>query len=156
MSHSNTTAESARPPVKPVDLTAARQMLPLVQAIVRDIVGNKRHLDALSAEQATLDSFRRELTWVSRSRRYAVTEEVAQVESSLHTAVNELAALGVALVDADAGAVDFPTKINDKPAAFSWQLGDEGVSYWRYNGENQRRPIPADWSGTPLRVRGHR
>ena len=59
--------------------------------------------------------------------------------------MSELSALGVSLSDDETGEVDFPTKINGKSAAFTWKLGEEAVRFWRYSGEEQRRPIPADW-----------
>ncbi len=83
-----------------------------------------------------------------------MSEEVTQTERSFATALGELKQLGVALVDADAGRVDFPTRINGRPAAFSWQMGEDGVAFWRYSEEDQRRPIPTDWqSGSTLRAR---
>jgi hypothetical protein len=138
-----------------IDLSTARQMLPLVRSIVTDIIDQKRRLADLSHEQDILDRERRSLTWESRRRRYAVTDEVSQTERNFTTAVGELSRLGVTLVDPDAGRVDFPTRINGRPAAFSWQVGEEGVGYWRYAEEDLRRPIPTDWQhGTALRVRG--
>jgi hypothetical protein len=62
------------------------------------------------------------------------------------------------LVDDEAGEVDFPTRINGRAAAFTWKLGQDGVSHWHYQGEDQLRPIPADWEAgpmlTPARFRG--
>jgi hypothetical protein len=130
-------------------------MLPLVRSIVTDIVDTRHRLTELSAEQDALDSNRRGLDWAARQRRYAVHEDVARTEKHLTGAVTELTALGLTLVDSVAGQVDFPTRINGRPAAFSWRLGEEGVGHWRYSGEEHRRPIPADWQpGAPLRTRG--
>jgi hypothetical protein len=138
-----------------LDLPTARQMLPLVRSIVADIVDTNQRLAELSTEQEALDRNRRALDWAARQRRYAVTEEVAQSEKSLTGAVSELDALGLSLVDAQAGRVDFPTRINGRPAAFSWRLGEDAVDHWHYAGEEHRRPIPADWQpGAPLRTRG--
>ncbi len=138
-----------------MDLPTARQMLPLVRSIVTDIVDTQHRLAELSVEQEALDKNRRDLNWTDRQRRYAVHEEVARHEKSLAGAESELAALGLTLVDAGAGRVDFPTRINGRPAAFSWQLGEDAVQFWRYTGEDHRRPIPADWQpGAPLRSRG--
>ena len=62
------------------------------------------------------------------------------------------------LVDDEVGEVDFPTKVNGRPAAFTWRLGEDGVRHWHYQGEEQLRPIPPDWdqgrSVTPIRFRG--
>jgi hypothetical protein len=137
-----------------IDLPTARQMLPLVRSIVRDIVDQKQRLTDLVTEQRTLDLERRNLTWESRRRRYLVTEEVSQAERHFATAVGELSQLGVSLTDPIAGRVDFPTRINGRPAAFSWQMGEDGVGFWRYAEEDLRRPIPTDWQpGTALRPR---
>jgi hypothetical protein len=138
----------------PLDLHTARQMIPLVRSIVSDIVGTVRRLGTLSPEQEVLDQNRRSLDWSNRQRRYQLQEEVTQAESKLKRAESELAALGLALVDAEGGRVDFPTKINGRPAAFSWQLGEDALDFWHYTGEVQRRPIPADWiKGAPIRHR---
>jgi hypothetical protein len=138
-----------------LDLPTARQMLPLVRSIVTDIVETRHRLAELSVEQDVLDSNRRGLNWTNRQRRYAVHDEVAQSEKHLAGAVTELNALGLTLVNSTDGQVDFPTRINGRPAAFSWRLGEEGVGHWHYTGEEKRRPIPADWqTGSPLRSRG--
>lgn len=138
-----------------IDLSTARQMLPLVESIVRDIVDTRKRMAHLSGEQDVLDRERRSLTWESRRRRYSLTDELNTANKAYSAAVGELSQLGVSLVDDDAGSVDFPTRINGRPAAFSWQMGEDGVRYWRYAGEDQRRPIPTDWQqGTALRSRG--
>ena len=138
----------------PLDLHTARQMIPLVRSIVSDIVGTRRRLGSLSPEQELLDQNRRSLDWSNRQRRYRLQEEVIQAETELKRAETELAALGLSLVDAEGGQVDFPTKINGRPAAFSWQLGEDALGFWHYSGEKQRRPIPSDWvKGAPIRHR---
>lgn len=137
-----------------LDFNTARRMLPLVKSIVADIVDTQQRLIRLAPERDALDDSRRVLDWASRQRRYAIHDEVTQAEKVLATAVTELDALGVTLVDPDAGQVDFPTRINGRQAVFSWRLGEDGVAHWRYTGEKSRRPIPADWqSGTPIRFR---
>jgi hypothetical protein len=138
----------------PLDLHTARQMVPLVRSIVADIVGTRRRLGFLSPEQEVLDRNRRSLDWSNRQRRYHLQEEKTQAEVDLKRAETELAALGLSLVDADGGRVDFPTKINGRAAAFSWQLGEDALDFWHYSGEDLRRPIPTDWiKGAPIRQR---
>jgi hypothetical protein len=137
-----------------LDLATARQMLPLVRSIVTEIVATSRRLSELAPQQELLDENRRALTWASRQRRYAIHEEIAAAERNLAGAVTELDDLGLALVDRGSGRVDFPTRINGRPAAFSWQVGEDALGFWRYTGEDLRRPIPADWqNGSPLRNR---
>jgi hypothetical protein len=131
-----------------LDLPTARKMLPLVRSIVTDIVTTHQKLDALGPEQERLDRNRRALDWSSRERRYSIQDEINSAEQTLTGMVGELSALGVRLTDVQAGSVDFPTRINGRQAAFSWQLGEDGLGFWRYAGEDLRRPIPSDWQST--------
>ena len=141
-----------------LDLTTARQMLPLVKSIVTDIVNSRQALNKLTPEQERLDRQRRELAWQERQRRYQVADEIAAAEKAWTAAVSELNGLGVTLVDDEAGEVDFPTKINGRAAAFTWRFGEDGVRHWHYQGEDQLRPIPPDWEQhtplTPIRFAG--
>ena len=141
---SHNTGKSRRKDVN-LDLSTARQMLPLVRSIVSDIVATASQLNNLEPEQATLDEYRRSLTWASRERRYAIHEATETAQKNLKVAVVELDSLGVSIVDSNVGRVDFPTRINGRPAAYSWQLGEDQVGFWRYDGEDLRRPIPTDW-----------
>jgi hypothetical protein len=152
---SNPAGKSRRKDIT-LDLPTARQMLPLVRSIVADIRSSRQAIDQLTPEQERLDRHRRDLVWQERQRRYQVSEEIAAAEKSLTTALTELNGLGVSLLDASSGEVDFPTRINGRPAAFTWRLGDDGVRHWHYSGEDARRPIPADWdqSAIPVRFRG--
>lgn len=139
-----------------LDLPTARQMLPLVKSIVADIVTSRTAVAQLAAEQDRLDRQRRDLAWQERERRYQVSEDIRTAERNLSSAATELAALGVNLLDDQAGEVDFPTKVNGRSAAFSWKLGEDRVGHWHYSGEETRRPIPADWdipTAAPTRLR---
>lgn len=161
---SNTPNRASNPAGKPrrkeitLDLKTARQMLPLVQSIVSDIVNLRQALIRLGPEQERLDRHRRDLVWQERQRRYQVQEEIRVAERDLGVAVTELKALGLNLVDDEFGEVDFPTKINGRTAAFNWKFGEEALRHWHYSGEENRRPIPADWDhplATPIRYRGN-
>ncbi|MDB5310729.1 MAG: hypothetical protein JWO38_4931 [Gemmataceae bacterium] len=150
-------AEKSRRKDTTLNLSTARQMLPLVKSIVSDIISSRLTLNRLTPEQERLDRHRRDLVWQERQRRYQVGEEITAAEKSLTAAVTELSALGLNLVDDEAGEIDFPTKINGRSAAFNWKLGEDGVAHWHYTGEEQRRPIPSDWdqpTAAPIRYRG--
>jgi hypothetical protein len=137
-----------------LDLPTARQMLPLVQSIVRDIVDRRSDLNRLHPEQESLERHRRELSWGERARRYHIQDEIVAAEGAYKQAVSELRELGLSLVDVAAGRVAFPTRINGRPAVFTWQPGEESVQYWSYEDEELRRPIPTEWvPGTPLRLK---
>lgn len=131
-----------------IDIGTACQMLPLVKSIVTDILSTREKLERLTPEQEKLERNRRSLDWQGRDRRYSIVDEIKNAEKELAGAVTELANLGVALVDVGAGQVAFPTRINGRPAAFSWQVGEESLTYWHYAGEDLRRPIPTDWIGS--------
>src|SRR5262245_56019774 len=73
-----------------LDLTTARQMLPLVQSIVSDIVNTRQAIARLTPEQARLERHRRELVWLERQRRYQLSDEIAAAEKTLTNAVSEL------------------------------------------------------------------
>ena len=146
-------AKSKRKDVN-LDLPTARQMLPLVQSIVRDIVDRRSHLSKLHPEQESLERHRRDLAWLERERRYHIQEEIVATEGAYKQAVTELRELGLALVDVSNGRVAFPTRINGRPAVFTWQPGEDSVSHWSYEDEDLRRPIPSEWvPGTPLRLK---
>ena len=141
-----------------LDLTTARQMLPLVKSIVMDIVNTRRALSQLAPERERLERQRRDLAWQERERRYQLSDEIVAAEKAWAVAVNELNILGVTLVDDEVGEVDFPTKVNGRQAAFSWLMEEDNLRHWHYADEESRRPIPADWDKagavTPIRYRG--
>jgi hypothetical protein len=146
-------AKSTRKEVN-LDLSTARQMLPLVRSIIKEIIDRHGQLEKLQPEQDNLDRHRHDLVWAERERRYRVQDEITTAERALKAAVNELNDLGVALLDGERGRVGFPTRINGRPAIFSWQPGEDNIGYWSYEEEDIRRPIPSDWiSGTPLRLK---
>ena len=163
---SNPAGKSPRKKEVTLDLATAQKMLPLVQSIVADIVTSRKRLNQLTPEQERLERHRRDLVWQERQRRYQVADEIAATERAWSAAVTELGVLGVTLVDDEAGEVDFPTKVNGRLAAFSWQVGDDGLRHWHYADEESRRPIPTEWSRgsgsgtsatptiTPTRFRG--
>ena len=61
-------------------------------------------------------------------------------------ALAELQELGVELLDPAVGRVGFPTVVNDRPAFFSWRLGEEVLEHWHFVGETIRRAIPTAWT----------
>jgi len=146
-------AKSKRKDVN-LDLPTARGMLPLVKSIVADIVDRRGHLNRLHPEQESLERHRRDLAWQERARRYQIQEEIVATEGAYKQAVTELKELGLALVDVNRGRVAFPTRINGRPAVFTWEPGEDNVAYWSYEDEDVRRPIPTEWvPGTPLRLK---
>ena len=84
---SNTPNRASNPAGKPrkkdtLDLTTARQMLPLVQSIVSRHRVPRQAINQLSPEQERLERHRRDLVWLERQRRYQVADEIAAAEKA--------------------------------------------------------------------------
>jgi hypothetical protein len=157
MSNQTGSGEKLRKKKHPVDLNTARRMLPLVQRIVTDIVHDAEELDRYTFEQEGLDRNKITLSWPERQRRYAVQTEVTRLQLRLDESRRELDSLGAILVSRSKGSIGFPTMIHGRAAYFSWQLGEDGVNFWHFDGENTRRPIPPNgFDSGILRTISHR
>jgi len=142
---SNSSRSSARAAAV-FELPTVQKMLPLVQRIVADLLASEAHSGGLLWELEGLDRTRRELAWPERKRRYGLQDELARAKDRRKELEVELKHLGVSVVDAVHGRVGFPTIVNAKPAYFSWEPGEEGVGYWHFAGDSdRRRPIPEAW-----------
>jgi hypothetical protein len=128
-----------------LNLATASRMVALVRHIVADVREQHSLLAPMREELEHLDSVKRSLNWPQRQRRYQVRDLIAAAERRLGEALTELDGLGVALVDSGEGRVGFPTIVNDRKAFFSWKLGEEGLHFWHFAGEDARRPIPPTW-----------
>src|SRR5262249_14251605 len=127
----------------------AQRTLPLVGRIVNDVLRHRQALDGMHAEKARLDRNRHGLAWPERSRRYQLEEEIRAEEQQLREVQAELEGLGLTLLDSRAGQVGFPTVVNDRPAFFSWRPGEEGLSYWHFADDLERKPVPSSWTKPP-------
>jgi len=123
----------------------AQDMLPLVGHILRDITTARQQLAKLYPEKEGLDRRRHKLEWPERSRRYQLDELIAREEGALATARDELYHLGLTMVEEGEGLVGFPTIVNNKKAYFSWRQGEEGIEYWHFAEDHNRRTVPAAW-----------
>jgi hypothetical protein len=123
----------------------ANQTLPLVKAIVADIVHTFREVNER----------RERLTLVKGNRRSEASdpyrEEVEQIEQELQRDVerlqeyvDELHALGVEPKNFVMGLVDFPTLIEGREAYLCWHLQEPEVLYWHEleAGFAGRQPLP--------------
>jgi len=107
-------------------------LLPLVRAIVQDIVIMYRYL--LERRERLLE--------VKRARGQAVVtrmhaEELSQVEEDLQRDeekligfVQELAELGAELKDPRIGLVDFQSLHDGRIVDLCWKLGEDEIGYW--------------------------
>jgi hypothetical protein len=114
-------------------VASANQTLPLVRAIVSDIV--ELYPEVKDREER--------LTRITRGRSKEsrpgdpYIEEVEQVREGLERDVerlqgfiDELQELGVEFKDPIMGLVDFPAKRNGKEICLCWKLGEPSVGFW--------------------------
>jgi len=115
-------------------LAEANQRLPLVRAIVADIVELFR--DVSERRQRLIDLIERNQLG---SKRVAspYTEELEQMQADIQADVErlngfaqELIDLGIELKDPNIGLIDFPTLVDGREAYLCWKLGEPEVGFW--------------------------
>ena len=128
-------------------VTSANRTLPLVRAIVGDIV--TLHRDVAERKQR-LEALRRRRGNSSASPNDLYREEVDHIQQQLDKDVvklqgyvDELTEIGIELKDPSAGLVDFPTLMDGEDAFLCWQLGESEVQFWhtREAGYTNREPL---------------
>jgi len=108
----------------------ANRALPLVKAIVGDIV---RHYEQVEELQGRLSRVMRER---NRDADDPYSEELSETQSELATQedrlreyIDELKKLGVELKSED-GLCDFPSLMDGREVYLCWRLGEPQVAYW--------------------------
>ncbi len=114
-------------------VTEANAMLPLVRAIVDDIVQLKNEIEERSERLRNV----RRLPGQRRGEDNPYDEEVQQIEveiekenDRLEEFCDELRRLGVELKDPRVGLIDFLTQIDGREAYLCWKLGEGDIAYW--------------------------
>lgn len=112
----------------------ANQTLPLVKAIVADIVRQFREVHERKERLAQILSSRNPSNRESES---VYSEETAQIEEELDKDagvlqgyIDELEKLGVELKDYARGLVDFPAMMDGREVYLCWHLGEDEIGYW--------------------------
>jgi hypothetical protein len=115
-------------------LAEANQRLPLVRAIVNDIVELFR--DVTERRQRLIDLIERNQLGPKRVAS-PYTEELEQMQADIQADVErlngfaqELADLGIELKDPNIGLIDFPTLVDGREAYLCWKLGEPEVGFW--------------------------
>ena len=110
----------------------ANQRLPLVRAIVGDIV---KLYDDVQERRTRLSHVRQSSSGLKSHTLYS--EEVQHIEEELEKDIerledyaNELEELGVELKDPMMGLVDFRTLFEGREVYLCWRLGEDEITHW--------------------------
>lgn len=112
-------------------VTEANASLPLVRAIVQDVINLARDLQerhdrltrALPSEKAMIGEAHREELLQIRSELERDQERMRDYEK-------ELKALGIELKDYRIGLIDFPCWMDNREVCLCWKMGEAEVAYW--------------------------
>lgn len=127
----------------------AERALPLVRAIVADLVAEFRGLRLAGRERRAAEQ--------EAARRggpapadLPLAERVRELSDHVESYLRELAALGLEVRDLELGLVDFPTLLGSEPAFLCWKLGEPHVAFWHAadRGHAERLPL----AGAPARL----
>jgi hypothetical protein len=125
---------SSERPKELFTIEESNQALPLVRAIVADIV---RKYGEIAERKERLSQIQRSRGAKGRSANDPYSEEVAQVEADLEKEIavlqgyiGELEELGVELKDVSRGLVDFRSLMDGREVYLCWLLGEDEVTHW--------------------------
>ncbi len=125
----------------------ANKALPLVKAIVGDIVKQFEVVNELSQRLAAVsgDSRRRKTDDVYSEELAISRTELELEEAKLVAFIDELTALGVELKGPSDGLCDFPSIREGREVYLCWRLGEPEVLYWHelHTGVAGRKPLGA-------------
>jgi len=114
-------------------LEEANQRLPLVRAIVQDIVNLYRDVSERRDRLATMRTRHGE----AASGESLYSEENAQIEDELRSDeerlrnyIEELQELGVEFKDPVKGLVDFPSRVDGRIVHLCWMHGEPEIRFW--------------------------
>lgn len=102
-------------------LDGAGRTLPLVRQIVGDLVlvhGQARSLHARLEKP------------IDRTDRHAVEAQLDRVVQKLERHVDELAEIGIEVVDYQSGLVDFVARHQGREIRLCWSLGQDRITHW--------------------------
>jgi len=121
----------------------ANATLPLVRAILRDIVSVARELDERHRRVAPLlEAQPAEANDPYSEEILDVRQQLESDQRRLKALTAELAELGVRLSDPLVGEVEFPARIGDRRGWLSWRLDESEVDHWRPKRTSARRRLP--------------
>jgi hypothetical protein len=126
-------------------LEEANQRLPLVRAIVQDIVDLFRDVSERRDRLATVRAHHGESSGTSlySEETEQIEEDLRSDEERLRDFINELVELGIEFKDPVKGLVDFPSRVDGRIVYLCWMLGEPEVCFWHEldAGFGERQPI---------------
>lgn len=124
----------------------ANAALPLVRAIVRDLVQLSREvIERRERLSVLLDGRPRDANDPYHEELLQIEEELDKDNRRLREFVEELRPLGVEPKSITEGLVDFPAVIDGREVYLCWKLGEPEVLYWHEldAGMRDRQPLAA-------------
>jgi hypothetical protein len=127
-------------------LEQANKMLPLVKAIVSDLVKHYGDLCERRDRLAIIRGRGNESRGPYREELDEVNDQLERDADRLKELVEELAELGVEFKDPNLGLVDFPALIEGREVYLCWKLGEPEVQFWHEleAGYQGRQPLSGD------------
>jgi hypothetical protein len=125
------TASDRRPGVRYYTPAQANAALPLVRAIVQDIVALARDLAERRERLPVLQSAHRgRLSQAHEEEVQLGQQELERDLERMNELVHELSELGIELKDEFKGLIDFTCRMDGRDVYLCWQLGETSVAYW--------------------------
>ena len=127
------------------ELETANRALPLVRAIIHDVVADFRVLRNAGRHQRALQA-EHDGDAITMNRLSKLRAQIEEVSTRIEGYLRELDDLGIELRDLETGSVDFPTLMHGLPAYLCWRLGEDEVAFWHAAnaGFADRQPIPRE------------
>lgn len=135
----------AKRQVEPLfDLATAVRSLPLVDRILQDVMAASARMAHLRLEhQRLLASPAGD--WPTRTQLFEAADRLEAARVALGAAVEEVASLGVDVLDPVRGTGGFPTIVNGSLAHFVYGAGSGTIRHWSYRQRPMLRPVPDSW-----------
>jgi hypothetical protein len=126
-------------------LNEARQMLPILESLLRRATESKKRADEIDAQFQQVNSRIMMHGGVSldivplarlRAERDKLTQTIADT-------LAEINATGVQVKDLEIGLLDFPCIVDGKIVLLCWKMGEESITHWHGTEEGfaGRKPI---------------
>jgi hypothetical protein len=136
-------------PAESFTIEQANAMLPLVRAIVTDLVNlSQEVIERRRSLSYLLSGHNAKENDLYHQELLQVEKDLERDSKQLQEYVEELRSLGVEPLHGPEGIVTFPSMRDGQKIYLSWKLGDAEVTHWHEDGPGlrRRRPIAAESS----------